>query len=91
MLITQTPSEVSHEIIDDQISEQDQYLLPLVDPDSLEPIFNYVAALLIQSRLLIKIQPLKYITQFFTVWQICQGQFLRPQPLLWQMPQLNMV
>ena len=45
MLSTQTPSEVSYESSDDQISEQDQYLLPLVDPDSLEPIFNYVTAL----------------------------------------------
>jgi len=45
MLSTQTPSEVSNESSDDQISEQDQYLLPLVDPDSLEPIFNYVTAL----------------------------------------------
>ncbi len=45
MLSTQIPSEVSYESSDDQISEQDQYLLPLVDPDSLEPIFNYVTAL----------------------------------------------
>jgi hypothetical protein len=45
MLSTQTPSEVSYESSADQISEQDKYLLPLVDPDSLEPIFNYVTAL----------------------------------------------
>ena len=45
MLSTQIPSEVSYESSDDQISKQDQYLLPLVDPDSLEPIFNYVTAL----------------------------------------------
>ncbi len=45
MLSTQTPSDVSYESSDDQISEQDQYLLPLVDPDSLERIFNDVTAL----------------------------------------------
>jgi hypothetical protein len=38
-------SEVSNESIANQQSENDQFLLPLVEPKSLEPIFNYVAAL----------------------------------------------